>query len=111
MSCSSPRCRSTCMALALTWMPAPTSPNCGACNKSARTVQEPSIFGDFEAFRARRLRMLLHGTARSAGVGRARQQFLDLDRDPVALHHHDAGGHREVVGENANLVVLGRVEF
>jgi hypothetical protein len=40
----------------------------------------------------------------------ARQQFLHLDRDAVAAHDDGALGHRQVVGENADLVRLGGIE-
>ncbi len=42
---------------------------------------------------------------------RARQHLLDLDRDPVAVDQHDAGGDRQIVGENLDLVGLGCVQF
>src|SRR6478752_3795119 len=38
---------------------------------------------------------------------RPRQHLLDLDRDPVAVDQHDAGGHGQIVGENLDLVGLG----
>jgi hypothetical protein len=44
-------------------------------------------------------------------LGRARQQFLDFDRDAVAADDDRALRHRHVVGENANLVLLGGIEF
>ena len=42
---------------------------------------------------------------------RARQHLLDLDRDPVAIDQHDAGGDRQVVGQNLDLVGLGCVQL
>jgi hypothetical protein len=44
-------------------------------------------------------------------VRHAGQQLLDLDCDAVALHHHRAGDDREIVGEDADLVLLGGIEF
>jgi hypothetical protein len=44
-------------------------------------------------------------------LGRARQQFLDFDGDAVAADDHGALRHRHVIGENANLVLLGGIEF
>ena len=41
----------------------------------------------------------------------ARQQLLDFDRDPVAADDHRALRHRHVVGENADLVLLGGIEL
>ena len=43
--------------------------------------------------------------------GGPRQQFADLDRDAVAVDHHGALGDRQVVGEDIDRVVLGRVEL
>ena len=42
---------------------------------------------------------------------RARQHLLDLDRDPVAVDQHDAGGDRQIIGQNLDLVGLGCVEL
>src|SRR4051812_5127033 len=42
---------------------------------------------------------------------RARQHLLDLDRDSVAVHQHDAGGDRQVVCQNLDLVGLGCVQL
>src|SRR5580692_8323791 len=58
----------------------------------------------------------LEGAPKRAGealgrLGRARQQLLDLDRDLVAADDHRALGHRQVVGEDADLVFLGGVEL
>jgi hypothetical protein len=38
--------------------------------------------------------------AKSAHVGRPRQQLADLDRDAVAVDHHRALGDRRIVGED-----------
>jgi hypothetical protein len=46
----------------------------------------------------------------SACARRARQRFLHLDRDAVAADDEGALGHRQVVGENADLVRLGGIE-
>src|SRR5579863_1027060 len=48
---------------------------------------------------------------RSGHVRRARQELLDLDRDAVATYHDGAAGDRQAVGEDADLVILGRVEL
>jgi hypothetical protein len=37
--------------------------------------------------------------------------LLDFDRDTVAIHQHDAGSHRQIVGEDLDLVGLGGVQF
>src|ERR1051326_9344009 len=47
----------------------------------------------------------------SAHVGRSREHPLDLDRDPVAAHHHGTLGDGEVVGQNPDLVVLAGIEL
>ena len=39
------------------------------------------------------------------------QHLLDFDRDAVAIDQHDAGSHRQVVGEDLDLVRLGGVQF
>ena len=44
-------------------------------------------------------------------LGRARQQFLDFDGDTIAADDHRAFRHRHVVGENADLVLLGGIEL
>ena len=44
-------------------------------------------------------------------LGRAGQQFLDLDRDLVATDDHGAFGDRHVIGQDPDLVIFGRVEF
>ena len=44
-------------------------------------------------------------------LGRARQQFLDLDGDLVAADDHRALGDRQVVGEDVDFVLLGGVEL
>ena len=44
-------------------------------------------------------------------LGRARQQLLDLDRDLVAAEDDRALGHRQVVGEDIDLVFFGRIEL
>ena len=41
-----------------------------------------------------------------ARVGRARQQFLDLDCDAVTADHDRALGHRKIVGEYFHRIVL-----
>src|SRR5215475_4209628 len=41
----------------------------------------------------------------------SRQHLLDLDRDPVAVDQHDAGGNRQAVGEHLDLVGLGGIQF
>ena len=46
-----------------------------------------------------------------AHIQGARQQIADLDRDAVAIDHHGALGHRQVVGEDMDGVVLGRFQF
>ncbi len=47
----------------------------------------------------------------TANPGRFRQQLLDLDRNPVAVDQHYAAGHRQVVGEDLDLVGLGGIQF
>src|SRR5579863_2953317 len=49
--------------------------------------------------------------ALSGGVGGARQKLLDLNGDAVAADHHGAAGNRQVVGEDADLVILGSIEL
>src|SRR6516164_4661177 len=44
-------------------------------------------------------------------LGRARQELLDLDRDLVAADDHRSLGDRQVVGEDIDLVFLGRIEL
>src|SRR4051794_12832926 len=39
------------------------------------------------------------------------QHLLDLDRDPVAVDQHDAGGDRQIIGQNLDLVGLGCVQL
>src|SRR4051794_434425 len=48
---------------------------------------------------------------KSALVGRAREHFLDLDRNAVAAHHHHALRDREVVDEDLHLVLFRGIEF
>lgn len=40
-----------------------------------------------------------------------RQHLLDFDCDAIAIHQHDAAGHRKVVGQHLDLVGLGRVKL
>lgn len=47
----------------------------------------------------------------SADIRRSRQHLLDFDRDPVAIDQHHAAGDRQIVGEDLDLVGLGRVQF
>ena len=47
----------------------------------------------------------------SALVRCAGKKFLDLDRDPVAVHNNGAFGDRQVVGEDLDVLVFRRVEF
>jgi hypothetical protein len=49
--------------------------------------------------------------ARLADARQPRQHLLDFDRDTVAVDEHDPAGDRQVVGENFDLVGLGRVQF
>ena len=42
---------------------------------------------------------------------RARQQLFDFHRDAIAADDDHAARHRHVVGQNADLVLLGQVEF
>jgi hypothetical protein len=51
------------------------------------------------------------GVAALARVLGARLEPLDLDGDAVAADHHGAPGHRQIIGENMDVVVLGGVEF
>jgi hypothetical protein len=48
---------------------------------------------------------------RSAAADRSRQHLLDFDRDPVAVDKDHAGGNRQGIGEDLDLVCLGGVEF
>src|SRR5713226_7819306 len=43
--------------------------------------------------------------------GKSWSELLDFDRDAVSAHDHGALGHREVVGEDHHLVILGGVEL
>lgn len=45
------------------------------------------------------------------GAGQPRQHLLDFDRDTVAIDQHDAAGDRQVIGEDLDLIRLGRVQF
>ena len=47
----------------------------------------------------------------SPAIGRSRQHLLDFDADAIVVHMHDTAGDRHVVGEDADLVLLGRIEF
>lgn len=47
----------------------------------------------------------------TANARRFRQHLLDLDRNPVAVDEDDAAGHRQVVGEDLDLVGLGGIQF
>ena len=49
--------------------------------------------------------------ATSACPDGLRQHLLDFDRDPVAIHQHDAGSHRQGVGQYLDFVRFGSVEF
>jgi hypothetical protein len=53
----------------------------------------------------------IYRTAKSAAADGFRQHLLDFDRNPVAIHQHDAGCHRQGVCEYLDLVRLGGVEF
>jgi hypothetical protein len=44
-------------------------------------------------------------------LGRARQQFLDFHGDAIAADDHRALRDRHVVGENADLILLGGIEL
>ena len=58
--------------------------------------------------KARKRRVYEAGSTASDG---SRQHLLDFDRNPVAIDQHDAGGHRQGVGQDLDLVGLGGVEF
>ena len=47
----------------------------------------------------------------TANPGRFRQHLLDLDRNPVAVDQHHAAGHRQVVGEDLDLVLFRGIQF
>jgi hypothetical protein len=47
----------------------------------------------------------------SAHFWRTRQAFPDLDGDPVGIDHHGTLGHRMVIGEDGDLVVLAGVSM
>ena len=49
--------------------------------------------------------------ADSAHIRGARQQIANLDGNPVAVDHHRPFGDREIVGEDADGVVLRCLEF
>src|SRR4029077_1463711 len=49
--------------------------------------------------------------SRSAAADRSRQHLLDFDRDPVAVDKDHAGGTRQGIGEDLDLVCFGGVEF
>ena len=49
--------------------------------------------------------------AGSDDLGRARQQLFDFHGDAIAADDNRATRHRHVVGENADLVVLRRIEL
>ncbi len=44
-------------------------------------------------------------------VGCPGQHLLDFDRNSIAVHHHNAAGDRQVVGQNLDLVLLRRIQF
>ena len=50
-------------------------------------------------------------SSRLAGFRRPGQQFLDFDRDPIALHHDSALRHRKIVGEYLHIVFFGGIEL
>jgi hypothetical protein len=50
-------------------------------------------------------------TALSPGPWQARQHLLDFDRNPVAIDQHHAAGDGEIIGQNLDLVGLGRVQL
>src|ERR1044072_3735646 len=89
---------------------APLAPQASASTNSATTACEE------EAGPSRRLARA-HVTNRPGGdkssenvgksalVRRARQHFLDLDRNAIAVHHDGAPRDREVVGEDLHLVL------
>jgi hypothetical protein len=45
------------------------------------------------------------------GARQPRLHLLDFDRDTVAIDQHHATGNGEVIGEDLDLVGLGRVQF
>jgi len=47
----------------------------------------------------------------SAAADGFRQHLLDFDRNPVAIHENRAGGDRQGICQDLDLVGLGRVEF
>jgi hypothetical protein len=49
--------------------------------------------------------------AGSDDLGRARQQLFDFHGDAITADDNRATRHRHVVGENADLVVLRRIEL
>src|SRR5215469_18902425 len=96
---------------------APLAPQASASTNSATTACGGGAGGPR---RARRPTTAQHVTNRmctdkggppSSHLGRARQHLLDFHGDPIAAHHHGALGHREIVGENLDLVVLPRIEL
>src|SRR5665213_1399893 len=54
---------------------------------------------------------LRQGKTSLADAGQPRQHLLDFDRDPVAIDKHHAAGDRQVVGEDPDLVRLGRIQL
>src|SRR6266581_8042156 len=49
--------------------------------------------------------------AGSAHIFKPLRQPFDLDRDAIAADHDGASRHREIVGEDRDLVILGRIEL
>ena len=47
----------------------------------------------------------------STGSHGSWQHLLDFDRDTVAIDQHHAGSHRQVVGEDPDLVRLGGIQL
>ena len=54
---------------------------------------------------------MMWGQGRLSVIRRSRQHLFDLDRNPIAIDQHHAAGHRQIIGEDLDLVGLGGVQF